>query len=179
MWRVARTLNNNETLSESDSPQQGDKPTDLMLGNMAVPTNAFQQYMLDGATKPTRLQRGGSLIAPMLPLFRAGMISSVVGYGIAALLINGRSLLFPKYVAATQGINIFHASVYTGCFMALVSNIRYQVLQGLVEPFIEYTFQKNPAIRSALIVLVRWLNGLLGSILAISGMRLCGLQKLK
>eukprot|EP00980_Cylindrotheca_fusiformis_P007063 scaffold1482_cov120-Cylindrotheca_fusiformis.AAC.5 len=178
MWRVAKTLDNNDAMV--DIAQEGDKPTDLMLGSMAVPTNAFQKYMLDGETKPTGLQRVGSLIAPMFPLFRAGMISSTVGYGIAALLIYVRTFLFPQYVASTQTINVLHASIYTGCFMALVSNIRYQVLQGIVEPSIEHIFQKRiPVLASFLIVLVRWLNGLLGSILAISGMRAFGLQKLK
>lgn len=179
MWRVARTLDSSESLPKSGTPQQESASRDIMLGNLAVPTNAFQRYMLDGETKPTGLQRLGSLIAPMLPLFRAGMISSTVGYGIAAVIVKVRSVLFPNYIAATQVINIVHASVYTGCFMALVSNIRYQVLQGVVEPFLEYAFQEAPVIRSALIVLVRWLNGLLGSILAITGMRLVGLQKLK
>jgi hypothetical protein len=181
MWRVAKTLNleDNKASFKPGALEPEGKSKGVMLGNMPVPTNAFQPYLLDGVTRPTIFQRCGSLIAPMLPLFRAGTISSGVGYGIAALMISIRSVLFPNYVAATQGINILHASIYTGCFMAIVSNIRYQVLQGLVEPFIEYGFQKAPVIRSALIFLVRWLNGLLGSCVAIGGMKYFGLQKLK
>jgi hypothetical protein len=178
MWRVAKTL---ELESDDGTSEEANnnRSKDIMLGSMPVPTNAFQQFMLDGVTRPTTPQRLGSFLAPMVPLFRAGMIASGVGYGIAALLISIRQFLFPSYVAATQGMNILHASIYTGCFMAIVSNIRYQVLQGVVEPCIDYAFRKIPLIRSVFIFGVRWANGLLGSILAIAGMRYFGLQRLK
>ena len=180
MWRVAKTLKLDEPSSKSgESIISESESVDVMLGNMPVPTNAFQPYMLDGTTRPLMKQRLGSFIAPMLPLFRAGIISSSVGYGIAALLIFIRSIIYPSYEAATRGINVLHASIYTGSFMAIVSNIRYQVLQGVLEPMIEFIFQRYPAIQSALIFLLRWLNGLLGSCLAISGMRYFGLQRLK
>ncbi|KAL3931191.1 MAG: hypothetical protein SGBAC_011425 [Bacillariaceae sp.] len=176
MWRVAKTIDDQ---SSKPISSEATEAKDQKLFNLAVPTNAFQRYMLDGVTKPTPIQRAGSIIAPMFPLFRAGIISSAVGYGMAALLISLRSVLLPSYVPATRSINILHASLYTGCFMAIVSNVRYQVLQGIVEPLIEYPLQKFPVVRSLLILTVRWLNGLLGSVLAISGMRFFGLQKLK
>lgn len=176
MWRVAKTTDDQSSKPVSSEATEA---KDQKLFNLAVPTNAFQRYLLDGVTKPTPIQRAGSMIAPMFPLFRAGIISSAVGYGIAALLIALRSMLLPSYVPATRSINILHASLYTGCFMAIVSNVRYQVLQGIVEPLIEYPLQKFPVVRYLLILTVRWLNGLLGSVLAISGMRFFGLQKLK
>ena len=176
MWRVAKTL---DAQSERTVPTTDAEPIDLMLGKMPVPTNAFQPFMLDGVTRPSWRQRGGSFLAPMFPLFRAGMLSSFVGYGLVALLVWIRSFLFPSYIAATQSMDIFHASIFTGCFMAIVSNIRYQVLQGLVEPIIDSSLQKVPAVQSIVILAVRWANGLLGSLLAITGMRCFGLQRLK
>ena len=177
MWRVAKTL---DTGTNNTDEEKKGKPKESRLGNiMSVPTNAFQPYMLDGVTRPTITQRLGSIIAPMFPLFRAGMIASAVGYGLGAVLIWLRSVLVPSYTAVTQSINILHACIYTGCFMAIVSNLRYQILQGIIEPLIDHWFRKYPVIRSAFIFGVRWANGLLGSVLAISGMRYFGLQRLK
>lgn len=177
MWRVAPTLDDNEALKGSDSTNgagQGSR-----LGSMAVPTNAFQPTMSDGVTKPTIQQRLGSIVAPMPALFRAGIIASALGYGITASIILLRSMFVPAYTPATQNINIAYACVYTGAFMAIVSNLRYQVIQGLIEPAIDRWFKKVPAVRGFLIFWIRWANGFLGSILAITGMRLLGLQRLK
>ena len=194
MWRVAKTVDiDDETtqtpqqhsttttsMDEGDEQKEVSTPKDVLLfGKMAVPTNAFQQYLMDGQTKPSIIQRFGSFLAPIGPLFRAGFVSSFVGYGIVTLLIQIRSILFPSYVAATIPINVFYASIYTGCFMAVVSNIRYQLLQGIVEPAIDWSFRNIPPIRSILIFGVRWVNGLIGSMLAISGMRYFGLQRIK
>jgi len=130
-------------------------------------------------------------------LFKAGVIASTLGYGLTALLIHIRTLLIPHYVAATKPVSVIGASFYTGVFMALVSNIRYQLLQGVIEPFIDSAFNKLEAISSdrkdailgklkilanvkrLTIVLVRLGNGLLGSFIAITGMRAFGLQQLK
>ena len=175
MWRVAPTLRDveaNEVAENNDGGQ-------AYLGRMEVPTNAFQPTLSDGKTRPSTKQRLGSLISPMGALFRAGIIASAMGYGFTALVILTRSSLIPNYIPATQNINIFNACIYTGGFMAIVSNLRYQVLQGLIEPSIDKVFQKNPAVRGFFIFWIRWANGFLGSILAISGMKALGLQRLK
>lgn len=179
MWRVAKTTAIGTASDASDETDKENKNKDIMLGSMRVPTNAFQAYLMDGVTQPTLIQRLGAIVAPMWPLFKAGVVSSLAGYLIGSGLVAIRSVLLPSFVAVTKPVNIVYASLFTGGFLAIVSNLRYQLLQGLVEPVIDRVFQNFPVIRSFLIISVRWGNGLLGSILAINGMRYFGLQKLK
>ena len=161
MWRVAPTLDQKDETEE--------------VNHRDIPTNAFQT---DQAY--TLSQRGMAMLIPIPSLFRAGVIASTIGYGLTSILIAFRSLLVPSYVAKTQNVNIVYASMYTGGFMAIVSNIRYQLLQGIIEPkIIEKLFANFPVIKAAMIFLVRLGNGLLGSSIAIAGMKFFGLQKLK
>jgi len=210
MWRTAKTLDGdddeNYKMDGSSSTANQDAGGDPMLFGLPVPTNAFQPHMADGVTVPTTKQRMGSFLAPVPALFKAGMIFSGVGYGIVTFLLALRTLLVPSHQTETIPVNVIYASIYTGSFMAVVSNLRYQVLQGLVEPILidrwifsglgrgttddddqnHGTGSDNKKVRQLLVVLrsvlifeVRWLNGLLGSVLAISGMRMFGLQRLK
>ncbi len=196
MWRTAKTLDDEAAADDTTSSEtERDDIGDPILFGLPVPTNAFQPKMTDGFTKPTTKQRLGSFLAPVPALFKAGTIASCVGYGITTILIGLRTLLIPSYQTETIPVNVLYASVYTGCFMAVVSNLRYQILQGLIEPILidKWIFfgiadkelqnsklrQFFVLCRSLLIFVVRWLNGLLGSVLAISGMRMCGLQRLK
>ena len=145
-----------------------------------VPTNAFQPTLFDGYTTPSLSSRILAFLLPMPQLFRAGFIASTIGYGLTSMLIRARALLVPQYVVATEAVPVVLAAVYTGLFMAFVSNIRYQILQGVVEPFLVQRGQRYPTLFGKLaVLLVRYANGVLGSWMAIGGMRAVGLQKLK
>ena len=181
MWKTAPTL---ASVSSGKQQQQQQRDT-LRFAGMLVPSNAFQATMMDGVTRPNARQRMGSLLAPILPLFRAGCIASGLGYGAVALAIQMRTWFLPDYIAVTRTVNFIYAAIYTGVFMAIVSNIRYQLLQGVVEPAIRAGFRGKERWRAlilletAIIFCVRVGNGFLGSSLAIAGMKLCGLQRLK
>jgi hypothetical protein len=180
MWRVAPTANVDENSVRGDALQNKIEESTKYNKTEKVPTNAFQPTLLDG-TKPTIYQRLLAFIVPIPSLFQAGIIASLLGYGLTAILITSRSLFFPSYVPLTANVNIIHACLYTGALMAIVSTIRYQLLQGLIEPMIiDQIFSKHLSwLKMEVIFLVRLANGLLGSSLAITGMRLLGLQKLK
>uniref|UniRef100_A0A7S2EFC0 Uncharacterized protein n=1 Tax=Trieres chinensis TaxID=1514140 RepID=A0A7S2EFC0_TRICV len=183
MWKVAPTTAENVAVDVkvvSAAVDNDGTVTAVAAISREVPTNAFQPYLIDGKTRPTQGQRIMALITPVPSLFRAGFAASAIGYGLTALLIQLRSVLLPGYEAATVGVNILHACVFTGCFLALVSNLRYQILQGIIEPrIIDKIFGRAPPLRAVAIFLVRLGNGLLGSVLAIAGMRWLGLQRLK
>ena len=168
MWRTAPTTTARKVSSDDDAEVRKEKAT-------SFPTNAFQtdqSYSI--------LQRCLSFIAPIPSLFQAGFIASALGYGVTAILICLRSAFIPNYEAATVNMNILHACLFTGGFVAFVSNIRYQLLQGIIEPkIIERLFIKYPLLKGSFIFLARLANGLLGSYLAIAGMKMFGLQRLK
>ena len=181
-WRVAPTAtpedDNDETTTSSAVDPRTQKSKDGFWSR--VPTNAFQPYHLDGKTRPTVAERLGALLAPIPTLVRAGVRASAIGYGLTNLLISLRTLLLPDYVSPTVNVNIVHACVYTGAFMSVVSNIRYQLLQGIIEPHvIDRLFRRLPPLQAAATFGVRFANGLLGSMIAIAGMKYFGLQKLK
>ena len=174
MWKVAPTADAKDNLSNIKQIQGNESPKDK------IPTNAFQPFLLDGITRPSLLNRFTAFLVPIPSLFQAGMIASALGYGLTAFLIFLRSSFLPSYVAATVNVNILHACLYTGAFMALVSNVRYQILQGIIEPqIIDRFFSKIPVLKNSLIFIIRLANGLLGSTLAIIGMKYFGLQRLK
>jgi len=175
MWRVAPTATLDDDEEAASEMSKKSKKAVSTSSSSSIPTNAFQ------TDKPyTIFQRGAAFITPIPSLFQAGFVASIIGYGFTSILIALRSLFIPTYQAATANVNLLHASIYTGAFMAIISNIRYQILQGIIEPgIIEKVFGRFPAVKGMLIVVVRLANGLLGSTLAIAGMKLCGLQKLK
>lgn len=176
MWRVAPTA-----AIDDDEPEMSKKSKKAVSTSTStstkssIPTNAFQ------IDRPyTIFQRGAAFITPIPSLFQAGFVASIIGYGFTSILIALRSFFIPTYQAATANVNLLHASLYTGAFMAIISNIRYQILQGIIEPgIIEKLFGRFPAVKGMMIFFVRLANGLLGSTWAIAGMKLFGLQKLK
>jgi len=200
MWSVARTKDY-QVGPEKNDDEKGSNIPNATSWRDKVPTNAFQPTLLDGRTRPTLASRFLAIILPMPKLFRAGFIASTVGYGLTWFLIQLRTMLIPHYVAATKPVSVPHAAIYTGFFMAIVSNTRYQLLQGIVEPFmIDGLFSKieeigghkeneegtmlgwvtfSRQLKRVTIISVRYAGGLLGSSLNIQGMKAFGLQKLK
>jgi len=201
MWTVARTQESNADEANEMENSVDDDASLTTNWRDKVPTNAFQPTLLDGHTTPTLSSRMLAFLLPMPQLFRGGVIASTVGYGFASFLIRIRTMYLPQYVVVTQPISVPLAAIFTGVFMAFVSNIRYQLLQGIVEPFmIDGTFVKLEALcnrrenspdikpkrieylghlKKLVIIIVRYGNGLLGSWFSIVGMKACGLQNLK
>ena len=65
-------------------------------------------------------------------LFGVGFAAAALGYGLTDCLTRLRDLCGIAVVAPPR-VPILGAAVYTGVFVAVVSNGSYQILQGLVE----------------------------------------------
>jgi len=200
-WRVAMTRVDENADEANEKESSGDDAPGTSNWRDKVPTNAFQPTLLDGCTTPTFSARCLAFIVPMPQLFQAGVIAATIGFGFTSFLIRLRAMLVPQYVAATKPIAVPLVAIYQGFFMAIVSNIRYQLLQGLIEPYmIDGVFSKIEALignernaagsiprrvkylrqlKKLVIVLDRYASGLIGSWCAIWGMQACGLMKLK
>jgi Protein RETICULATA-related len=103
MWKVAKTSLTTMAAAaaaadeKEKSQQKNDTTTSaLQTTERNIPTSAFQPFLLDGVTRPTMQQRFQSLLLPVGPLFRAGFLASLVGYGLTAIMIALRSWLVRK-----------------------------------------------------------------------------------
>lgn len=102
-----------------------------------APTNAFQlgQYTL--------AQRLGAFVAPAPRLFTSGCACGLAGYSFAALLSQLRALAGAGPSLA-PAVPILPATLYTGIFLVIVSNLSLQFLQGVIEVrFATYTRQRR------------------------------------
>ena len=139
-----------------------------------VPTNAFQR----GGFLPSH--RALALVAPVPRLFVLGSSSALAGYGLVAFLAFARDTIGcgPLDVTRPPAVPLLGAAVYTGIFVATVSNLSYQLLQGVLEPrLIDANLADWPRLRTVAIAAARVTRSFLASGLAIRGMQLAGLQK--
>jgi len=73
--------------------------------------------------------------------------------------------------------NVVAMSAAYSSYMAVSSNLRYQVIAGVIEERgIEAVFASNPALCNALSFIVRTSNTFLGSLMWVDYLRLIGLQ---
>jgi hypothetical protein len=141
------------------------------------PDNAFQKVQ-PGMPAFTILQRLGAPVRNGLKLLGVGFGASLVGVGITNALIGLRQLLDPTFLPLNQAQDVVTTSLAYGAYMATSSNLRYQVLAGVVEERgIETIFKGNYKLCAALSFLVRTGNTFLGSLLWVDFIRLLGMQK--
>jgi len=142
------------------------------------PDNAFQKVP-PGYTPFTLGQRAGAVVRNGAKLFGVGLFASLLGVGITNSLVGLRSILDPTFVPLNDPQNVLVMSGAYGVYMASSSNLRYQILAGIVEERgIEVAFKSNPALCAALSFVVRTGNTFLGSLLWVDFLSLLGLQKI-
>jgi hypothetical protein len=156
----------------------GAAPGLLARAFAGCPDNAFQRVPA-GAAPFSLAQRAGAVVRNGSKLFGVGLVASLLGVGITNALVAARSLLDPSFVPLNDPQNVLVMSAAYGSYMATSSNLRYQILAGLVEERgIEAVFASNPAACAALSFVVRTANTFLGSLLWVDYINFLGLQKI-
>ncbi|KAE8710596.1 putative poly(p)/ATP NAD kinase [Hibiscus syriacus] len=142
----------------------------------SCPDNAFQ-VALHG-TSYSLLQRLGAVMRNGAKLFAVGTTSSLVGTAATNALINARKAVDKTSADEVENVPILSTSVAYGVYMAISSNLRYQVLAGVIEQrMLEPLLHKHKLMLSAICFAVRTGNTYLGSLLWVDYARLVGIQK--
>ncbi|KAL1552959.1 Protein RETICULATA-RELATED 4, chloroplastic [Salvia divinorum] len=156
-------------------------PISLNAGRLAkflhgCPDNAFQ-LALPGSSF-SLLQRIGAIVRNGAKLFAVGTTSSLVGTVVTNAFINARKAVDQSAGDELENVPILSTSVAYGVYMAVSSNLRYQVLAGVVEQrVLEPLLHQHKLLLSALCFAVRTGNTFLGSLLWVDYARLIGIQK--
>ncbi|CAO2832967.1 unnamed protein product [Amaranthus hypochondriacus] len=140
------------------------------------PDNAFQIAL--GGASYSLIQRVGAIVRNGAKLFAVGTTSSLVGTSITNAVINARKAVDKSAADEVENVPILSTSVGYGVYMAVSSNLRYQILAGVIEQrILEPMFHNQKLILSALCFAVRTGNTFLGSLLWVDYARWIGIQK--
>ncbi|KAI3472702.1 hypothetical protein Pfo_030968 [Paulownia fortunei] len=156
-------------------------PLALNAGRLAkffyrCPDNAFQ-VALPG-TSFSLLQRIGAIVRNGAKLFAVGTTSSLVGTVVTNTLINARKAVDHSSADEVENVPVLSTSVAYGVYMAVSSNLRYQVLAGVIEQrILEPLLHQHKLFLSAICFAVRTGNTFLGSLLWVDYARFIGIQK--
>ncbi|KEH33261.1 hypothetical protein MtrunA17_Chr3g0090071 [Medicago truncatula] len=140
------------------------------------PENAFQVAL--AGTSYTLLQRIGAIVRNGAKLFVVGTGASLVGIGITNALINAQKAVNKAFTV--ENLPVISTSVAYGIYMVVVSNLRYQVLAGIIEQrILEPLLRQNKLILTGAYFIVRTANTYWGSLLWVDFARWVGVQKIK
>ncbi|KAK9735971.1 hypothetical protein RND81_04G241900 [Saponaria officinalis] len=157
------------------------QPLALSAGPIAkffhnCPDNAFQIAL--GGASYTLMQRFGAIVRNGAKLFAVGTTSSLVGTSITNAVINARKAVDKTAAEEVENVPILSTSAAYGVYMAISSNLRYQIVAGVIEQrLLEPMLHNNKLLLSALCFAVRTGNTFLGSLLWVDYARLIGIQK--
>ncbi|XVE74201.1 hypothetical protein DITRI_Ditri11bG0179700 [Diplodiscus trichospermus] len=141
------------------------------------PDNAFLVAL--AGTSYSFLQRIGAIVLNGAKLLAVGSGASLVGIGVTNVLINARKVVDKSFAAAAGGesedVPILSTSVV---YMAVSSNLRYQVIAGVIEQrILEPLLHQHKIILSAICFATRTGNTFLGSLMWVDFARWLGIQR--
>ncbi|KAL5232330.1 hypothetical protein ABZP36_031106 [Zizania latifolia] len=139
------------------------------------PDNAFQVAL--AGTSYTLFQRIGAIVRNGAKLFAVGTSASLIGTGVTNALIKARKAVSKDFEGESEDIPIVSTSVAYGVYMAVSSNLRYQILAGVIEQrMLEPLLHHHKLVLSALCFAVRTGNTFLGSLLWVDYAKWIGVQ---
>ena len=123
-------------------------------------------------------QRTGAVVRNGAKLLGVGFGSSLFGVGLTNAITGIKQMIDPDFHPLNKPQGVLVTSAAYGSYMAWSSNLRYQIIAGLVEERgIERIFHGNQTACGLLSLAVRTGNTFLGSSMWIDYLRLIGLQK--
>mmetsp|Transcript_18053 Transcript_18053/g.50530 ORF Transcript_18053/g.50530 Transcript_18053/m.50530 type:complete len:412 (+) Transcript_18053:176-1411(+) len=161
------------TLSYAPKKVSSNKILDFFAN---CPDNAFQKVR--PGTDPFSLgQRFGAIARNGLKLLGVGFFASLLGVGMTNGLIGLRQVLDPSFLPPNPAQDVLGTSATYGVYMAVSSNLRYQVIAGVIEERgIETLLAGQPQLCHVLSLILRTGNTFLGSLLWVDFVRLLGMQ---
>ncbi|KAJ6424717.1 hypothetical protein OIU84_025475 [Salix udensis] len=127
----------------------------------SCPDNAFQVAL--AGTSYSFAQRIGAIMRNGSKLFAVGTGASLIGVGITNALIKARKALDKSFAGEAEDVPVLSTSVAYGVYMAVSSNLRYQVLAGVIEQrILEPMLHQHKVALSAICFVVRTGNTFLG-----------------
>ncbi|KAK2381235.1 protein RETICULATA-RELATED 4, chloroplastic [Trifolium repens] len=139
------------------------------------PDNAFQVAL--SGTSYSFLQRIGAIVRNGSKLFAVGTASSLIGTAVTNAAINAKKAVNKSSAEEIENVPILSTSAAYGVYMAVSSNLRYQVLAGIIEQrLLEPLLHQHKLVLGALCFAARTGNTYLGSLLWVDYARWIGVQ---
>ncbi|GMI75779.1 hypothetical protein HRI_001247200 [Hibiscus trionum] len=141
------------------------------------PDNAFQVAL--AGTSYSLLQRVAAIVRNGAKLFAVGTGASLVGVGVTNTLINARKVLDKSFAEeADDSLPVLTTSFQYGVYMSVSSNLRYQIIAGVIEQrILEPLLHRHKLILGAICFAVRTGNTFLGSLMWVDYARWIGVQR--
>ncbi|KAI5681464.1 hypothetical protein M9H77_02692 [Catharanthus roseus] len=142
----------------------------------SCPDNAFQVAL--AGTSYSLIQRLGAIVRNGAKLFAVGTGASLVGTGVTNTLIAARKAVDKTFAGEAEDLPILSTSAAYGVYMAVSSNLRYQILAGVIEQrILEPLLHNQKLLLGAICFAVRTGNTFLGSLMWVDYARWVGVQR--
>ncbi|KAI6668321.1 hypothetical protein NL676_019371 [Syzygium grande] len=142
------------------------------------PDNAFQVTL--AGSSYSLLQRIGAILRNGAKLFRSWDWCIFDWYRFDKCVDKYKKLFDKTFAVEAEDVPVLSTSVAYGVYMAVSSNLRYQVLAGAIEQrILEPLLRQHKIILSALCFAVRTGNTFLGSLMWVDYAQWIGIQKIR